>query len=329
MGFICISLTSSNSWRLLQVCSSAHFPILSSFLHTLPFPAACSCCCFPFLICGSFYLFCLLCSVVQSCLTFFSPMDCSPPHSSAHGIFQQEHWSGLLFPTPGHLPNLQMETVSLESPALAGGFFTTSATWEALVLVAGYLFWSLFIGWCCGNVCSSLWLIWHSMVIFGCINLYFNSQIFKGFIYDLCIFISSLRRPSLRNSTLLYILKFEICFSHLCLNSSELIFKSATRWKSNFLFFSMDNQTVPHHLQRQHKCSEYINISSVNNDIFISSLAILRNFIPSFSYSSAPRPLILASLLRASVWKSAGFYQTHTEYRVWCTPTHSSPSFHN
>ena len=120
------------------------------------------------------------------------------------------------------------------------------------------------------------------MVIFGCINLYFNSQIFKGFIYDLCIFISSLRRPSLRNSTLLYILKFEICFSHLCLNSSELIFKSATRWKSNFLFFSMDNQTVPHHLQRQHKCSEYINISSVNNDIFISSLT---NCIPFISFS--------------------------------------------
>ena len=120
---------------------------------------------------------------------------------------------------------------------------------------------------------------------------------FKGFIYDLCIFISSLRRPSVRNSTLLYILKFEICFSHLCLNSSELIFKSATRWKSNFLFFSMDNQTVPHHLQWQHKCSEYINIPSVNNDIFTSSLAILRNCISSFSYSSAPRALIPASLL--------------------------------
>ena len=31
---------------------------------------------------------------------------------------------------PGDLPHLGIELVSLASPALAGGFFTTSATWE-------------------------------------------------------------------------------------------------------------------------------------------------------------------------------------------------------
>ena len=31
----------------------------------------------------------------------------------------------------GHLPNPGIEPTSLTSPALAGGFFTTSATWEA------------------------------------------------------------------------------------------------------------------------------------------------------------------------------------------------------
>ena len=35
------------------------------------------------------------------------------------------HWSGLPFPTPEHLPNPGMEAVSLVSPALAGGSFTT------------------------------------------------------------------------------------------------------------------------------------------------------------------------------------------------------------
>ena len=35
------------------------------------------------------------------------------------------------FPTPGDLPNPGIEPVSLASPALAGGFFTTGATWEA------------------------------------------------------------------------------------------------------------------------------------------------------------------------------------------------------
>ena len=32
-------------------------------------------------------------------------MDCSPPGASVHGIFQEEYWSGLLFPSPGDLPN--------------------------------------------------------------------------------------------------------------------------------------------------------------------------------------------------------------------------------
>ena len=34
-------------------------------------------------------------------------------------------------PTPGDLCDLGIKLMSLMSPALAGGFFTTSATWEA------------------------------------------------------------------------------------------------------------------------------------------------------------------------------------------------------
>ena len=58
--------------------------------------------------------------------------DCSPPEFSAHGIPRQEYWSFLPYPTPGDLPDPGIESTSLASPALAGGFFTTSATWEAL-----------------------------------------------------------------------------------------------------------------------------------------------------------------------------------------------------
>ena len=36
--------------------------------------------------------------VAQSCPTLSDPMDCSPPGSSVHGIFQQEYWSGV--PSP-------------------------------------------------------------------------------------------------------------------------------------------------------------------------------------------------------------------------------------
>ena len=48
------------------------------------------------------------------------------------GVSTQENWSGLPFASPGGLPDPGIKPVSLESPALAGGFFTTGATWEAL-----------------------------------------------------------------------------------------------------------------------------------------------------------------------------------------------------
>ena len=44
---------------------------------------------------------------------------------------RQEYWSGLPCPTLGNPPNPGIEQASLMSPALAGGFFTTSTTWEA------------------------------------------------------------------------------------------------------------------------------------------------------------------------------------------------------
>ena len=42
----------------------------------------------------------------------------------------QEYQNGLSCPPPGSLPNPGIELKSLMSAALAGGFFTTSATWE-------------------------------------------------------------------------------------------------------------------------------------------------------------------------------------------------------
>ena len=48
------------------------------------------------------------------------------------GFPRQEYWSGLPCPSPVDLPNPGMEPMSLMSPSLAGGFFITTATWEAL-----------------------------------------------------------------------------------------------------------------------------------------------------------------------------------------------------
>ena len=42
------------------------------------------------------------------------------------GFSRQEYWSELPFPPLGDLPDSGIEPTSLTSPALAGGFFTTS-----------------------------------------------------------------------------------------------------------------------------------------------------------------------------------------------------------
>ena len=50
------------------------------------------------------------------------------------GFSRQEYWSGLPLLSPGDLPNPVIKPMSLMSPALAGRFFTTRATWEARFL---------------------------------------------------------------------------------------------------------------------------------------------------------------------------------------------------
>ena len=64
---------------------------------------------------------------------------------------RQEHWSGMPYPPLGHLPDSGTEPAS---PALAGRFFTTSATWEAPTYSAT----------CLGTV-PSMWK-WRGNVLF-------------------------------------------------------------------------------------------------------------------------------------------------------------------
>ena len=47
------------------------------------------------------------------------------------GFYRKEYWSGLPCPPPGVLPDSGIDPESPSSLALAGGFFTTSTTWEA------------------------------------------------------------------------------------------------------------------------------------------------------------------------------------------------------
>ena len=52
---------------------------------------------------------------------------------------KQEYWSGLAFPSLGDLPHPGIQPVFLASPALAGQFFTASATWETLCKTQDHL----------------------------------------------------------------------------------------------------------------------------------------------------------------------------------------------
>ena len=63
-------------------------------------------------------------SVTQSC-----PTLCNPLETTAHQFplsirfFRREHWSGLLFPPSGDVPNAGIEPASPVSPALQADFF--------------------------------------------------------------------------------------------------------------------------------------------------------------------------------------------------------------
>ena len=60
----------------------------------------------------------------------FDPMDCSLPGSFVHGILQARILESVTISSSRGLPDPGIEPAPLKSPALAGGFLTTSTTWE-------------------------------------------------------------------------------------------------------------------------------------------------------------------------------------------------------
>ena len=74
---------------------------------------------------------------VHACEVTSVMFDSTTPGTVAHhaplsmGFSRQEYWNSLPFLPLGDLPDPEIEPMSLSSPALAGGFFTTSAIWEA------------------------------------------------------------------------------------------------------------------------------------------------------------------------------------------------------
>ena len=69
--------------------------------------------------------------LLQSCPTL-DPMGHSRQGSSVWGILQARILERVAMPSSRDLPDPGIEPASLRSPALAGRFFTTSTTWEAV-----------------------------------------------------------------------------------------------------------------------------------------------------------------------------------------------------
>ena len=66
---------------------------------------------------------------------FVTPWTVASQAPLSMGFSRQEYWNGLPCPPPGHLPDPGVKPVSLISHLLPGGFFTTSTTWEPLLLM--------------------------------------------------------------------------------------------------------------------------------------------------------------------------------------------------
>ena len=93
---------------------------------------------------------------LQSCPTLCDLWTVAHQAPLSMGFSRQEYWSEFPCPPPGDLPDPGIEPESLESPALAGRFFTTSVLWGSLdKWQIGSIACAALNRWCC---CSRQWI---------------------------------------------------------------------------------------------------------------------------------------------------------------------------
>ena len=83
----------------------------------------------------STYLVCMCCAcMVKSlhlCPALCGSMTVAGQAPLSLGFSQKESWGGLPYPPSEDFPNPGIKPANFTSPAMAGGFFTISVTWEA------------------------------------------------------------------------------------------------------------------------------------------------------------------------------------------------------
>ena len=90
---------------------------------------------------------------------------------------REGYWSGLPFSIPGDPPDPGIETVSLASPALADGFFTTVLPGKPNIYINIVLSNNFVIRDHLNQyIFMSTWpFMWHIFILFYCISIYFIS----------------------------------------------------------------------------------------------------------------------------------------------------------
>ena len=86
-------------------------------------------------------IFDLIACMLSCVWLFVTPWTVTQQAPLSIGLFQQEYWSGLPFPSPEDLPNPKIELTSLATPALTDRFFIISATWEAQFSYIQFTYW--------------------------------------------------------------------------------------------------------------------------------------------------------------------------------------------
>ena len=147
----------------------------------------------------SFLLACVLScfSHVQLLVTLWTVAHQAP---LSMGFSRQEYWNGMPCPPPGYLPDPGIESTSLASSALTGGFFSTGAGWVIyhFIYMCHIFFMHLYVNGhlgcfhpgCCKSCYSDLceWLClfesWFSQVIYAVVGLLGHMivvfSVFKG-----------------------------------------------------------------------------------------------------------------------------------------------------
>ena len=108
-------------------------------------------------------------------MTLCDPMNYSPPGSSVHGILLARILEWVTISSPRESSDLQIKLSSLIFPALAGGFFTTTTTWEAQMCVCVYV---------CVCMCVCIYMCVCGYV---CVYIYMHAHLYIH-IYIICIF---------------------------------------------------------------------------------------------------------------------------------------------